>query len=47
MDDTSKIKPFTEDTFYPVTLLRWEDDVIYDPEEARLKVHPFAFLTFL
>ena len=39
MDDSREIKPFPEETFLPVNLLRWEDDVIIDPEEARLKVN--------
>lgn len=36
--DEREIKPFPEETFLPVNLCRWEDDVIIDPEQARQQV---------
>ncbi|VDK54102.1 unnamed protein product [Gongylonema pulchrum] len=31
-------KPFPPETFLPVNLVRWEDDIIFDEEQARQQV---------
>lgn len=46
MDDSREIKPFPEETFLPVNLLRWEDDVIIDPEPVRQQVTLSKLLKF-
>ena len=38
MDESRKFNPFPEETFLPVNLIRWEDDVIIDSEEIRLQL---------
>lgn len=37
-------EPFPPETFLPVNLIRWEDDIILDEEQARLQVF-FQFVT--
>lgn len=38
-------EPFPPETFFPVNLIRWEDDIMFNEEQARRQVRSnFKFL---
>uniref|UniRef100_A0A1I7XNI5 DUF3591 domain-containing protein n=1 Tax=Heterorhabditis bacteriophora TaxID=37862 RepID=A0A1I7XNI5_HETBA len=43
-EDEVAIEEFDQETFLPVNLIRWEDDVIYDGEDVREQVGLFSIL---
>lgn len=38
MEVSNVVEAFPEETFLPVNVLSWEDDIIFDPEVAREQV---------